>query len=298
MKKGKMKIRNLIIGLLFSFGLFAQINFHELRIIQINAQNTTKKHTSLIQRFDNNRNLIYEKYQGYKTDYQNGRVNGEYFYRYTDDRLIEKLFVEKSRIDEGFDTTKTVISYEMGEMIEEKTYKFTSRVSPNYKGCQPRYPEDFLPKQWYLIGEKKFFYDKNGMLIEEYAPEKFYTSQNRYKYDYDSEERLINRYSYDDDRLIWTENHEYNPKRETMRRIWEHEGKVEKWTNPLYWRFEKYYDDNGNLIREECFYDKLEDENVFHSLDKYEYDETNRLIRFVSFGKEKEPQIIHEYEYK
>ncbi len=293
-----MKITNLILGLLFSLALFGQTDYKECWIIQINAQDTSIKNISLIQKFDHHGNLIYEKCQGYYTDYNKGRSDGEYFYRYTDNKLIEKLFVEKSRIDNGFDTTKTTLIYEKEKLVEEKTEKFISRVNQKFEGCEPRFPENFLPKKWYLIGENKYFYDDNGMLIEEYAPEIFYSSQNRYKYEYDIDKRLINKFSYNDNTLIWTENYEYKPKRETMTRTWELDGNYENWTNPLHWRFEKYFDDIGNLIKMEIFYDELKNKNVFHSFMQYDYDEFNKIKKYVSFGEDQKPQIIHKYNYK
>ncbi len=293
-----MKIIKLIIVLLFPLSLVAQIDYKECLVIQTNTQDTTIRHTSLIQRYDGNGNLKYEKYQDYKTDFQNGRMDGEYHYQYRDNLLIENKFVEKSRLDDEFDTTKTIFIYTDGLLTKEKTYKYTSRLKGAFRGCEPKYPQDYLPKSWLLIGDKNFYYNENRKLIEEFAPDTFNTSQNRYIYKYDEFGKLIKKLSLEGERLIWTESYVYKNNLEIMTRVWEHKGKVEVWTNPLLVRFDRYLDDKGNLMREECYYDKLEKNNVFHSLNSYEYDENNKLKKHVSLGEDMKAQIVHEYIYR
>jgi YD repeat-containing protein len=89
------------------------------------------------------------------------------------------------------------------------------------------------------------------------------SAQNRYKYEYNPEGRLLNVRSYSNNKLLWTEQYRYEPNKTTVTRRWEHEGKVEVWTNALFWTFILTYDDRGNLISEECSYDKLEDKMCF-----------------------------------
>lgn len=293
-----MKRVLLFAGLLLGTSLTAQPGHKECHVIQTNAQDTTKKHVSLVKKFDEAGRVVYERYSWYNTDYQNGKQNGAYHYEYFGDHLTEKMYVEKSRMDQNWDTTRWVYIYENNRIKKEITYKFEARIKKDFKGCEPKYPDDFSSKQWYLVKDKDFYYNTNGQLIEEYAPTVSIFAQNRYTYEYDPEGRLLYERSYSNDNLIWTEQYRYEPNKTTMTRLWEHEGKEEKWTNPLFWTFVRTYDDRGNLIREECSFDKLEEKNVFHSATSYAYDASGRLLKVVSYGKDYKAQIVHEYVYK
>lgn len=55
-----IKTNLFIFGLLFPISLFAQNNYKECQVIQTSTKDTTKKHISLIQKYDENGNLIYE----------------------------------------------------------------------------------------------------------------------------------------------------------------------------------------------------------------------------------------------
>lgn len=212
--------------------------------------------------------------------------------------MIEKVYTGRFKSGGEFDTIKTIFMYENGLLAKENIYRYSSKIKPDFQGCSPIYPKDYLPKKWRSIGEIYYFYDKKQHLIEKYAPDVGYPSNRRNKYEYDENGRLIKELLFKADNLIWTKTYQYEPNKEIMKRVWEHEGEVEEWTNPLYWKFEKQFDDKGNLIREECHFDKLNKKNVFYHLKIYQYDEMNRIIKYESFGEDMNREIIHRFIYK
>ena len=212
--------------------------------------------------------------------------------------MVERKRPDKSHFRDGFDTTKAVLYYENDLLVREESFHYYARSKPGLIGCVRKYPEDFLPAQWYPNCPKYYFYDEKQRLIEEITPDKENPIQNRYLYEYDEEGRLKKKQSLANERLNWTETYTYLAGHITMTREWYSEEKMESWSPPRSWRFERFLDENGNLIREEIYYNKLERENVFCGFDTYEYDKQGRLVKFMGYGKEKDLQIKHEYLYK
>jgi|GEM_PF-3789644 hypothetical protein len=284
---------------------YGQKGYKTMLVHQINVEDSTKNHISLIEKYDSNGILLYQKYEGYMEDGTYGKQDREYFYRYENGRLAEKYYLTNCFIDEGVDTTRILFLYDNNKLVKEVKSCNLLRTRSDYKGDLPEYPADYAPREWVEMSIKTINYDSRGFKKEEYTHGNFSSDQNRSTYYYDDSGKLIWEKSFADSALIWTENHEYGAKKNIMTRIWELEkddlenGEIASWANPLVWKFVYDLDESGKVIKETAYYiDNKTQKEVYNSSKSYMYDNDGKLIVYTGFGEDYKPKIIHKFEYR
>lgn len=265
--------------------------------IQRLHSDTTQSDTTLIQLYDENYNLIYEKKNNHRTGLRTV-INSDCIYKYSDQNLRENLCLRKSIYEEdSFDTVRIKYLYKNNLLVKKLTQVFEIRPKESLK-YDLEFPEDYNPKQWYLTNSWIFSYNNKGELVGKYDSVSYLSSQNKYLYEYYDSGELYKEYSYDNDRLIWTEIYSYSKNKITMDRIWESKKEIRKWSNPKQWKFISFLDDTGNVILKECYLIKQETTDEFYSSEKFEYDQNGRLLNHIIYDKERSPAVYTNYYYE
>jgi len=263
--------------------------------IQRLYSDTTKTDTTLIQLYNDNDNLIYDKYHDHRVG-SLSRKNSECIYKYCDQNLSENLCVRKSLYSEdSCDSIRIEYLYQNNLLVKRLNYVFEARQKEKLECDLIKFPEDFYQKQWYLTNSWIYIYNDKGELIEQYDSVSYFSSQNKYIYEYYDSGELYKKYSYDGDRLIWTEIYSYSKSKKTMDRVWEPKKGTRKCSNTKHFKFISFLDDTGNVILKDCYLIKLEKKDEFFSSEKFEYDQHGRLLNHIIYDKERSPVVYTNY---
>lgn len=145
------------------------------------------------------------------------------FYDYKDSLLVQKRTVNDKK-----DSIKVIYLYnKKNQLVKRKHFTFKKRFRPeiiekqkessDWLGSENDYEKN---RSWDKISEIDFSYDSIGRKIEYYAPDLHWDSQNKYKWFYDAKGDISIKQSWNNDKLIWTENYSYTNNGYSYTRNW------------------------------------------------------------------------------
>lgn len=256
-----------------------------------------------------------ETFNEFKESNQQGKSNSSLLYDYMDDKLVQIRTVQTensmdSEIEQ--DSTKKLISYnDKGQITKEITYNFRKRVPvKTLKSSKKSTISDVnkiefeKERTWDVIKTKYFKYDSKDRKIETFEPNDELkpfksSSQNRYTWLYDNEDKLLEYCSFDKDELIWKEVYSYSDQNYSFKRIWyDQEGQPKhlKINESDYWPLYSFHytlDEKGREISE-----VTKSEENFYSRSITEYNRDGLISKKVKFDKNNEVEVTHIYKYE
>ncbi len=209
------------------------------------------------------------------------------FYDYKDSLLVQKRTVNKKK-----DSTKVIYFYNNeNQLIKRKHFTFKQRVRPEIIEKQMESTDWIISesdyeenRSWDKISEIDFSYDSIGRKTEYYAPNLHWDSQNKYKWFYDKKGNIEIKQSWNNEKLIWTENYSYENNELSFTRIWNDKD----YQKDL--KFIVYKNANGEKIKELT----LKNGNIQNKR-TFEYYNNGMLKKKIVYGENNEPLITYIY---
>lgn len=285
----------LILLLLTTSFASCQEKYSDYKVIQV--EGNEKQNSQVVKEVSINENgqIQFEKYSGFKTSKYNSFVDVEITNFYKDTLLIETLKYYPNSIDA--DSARIEYTYnDKNQLIRRKHFDFKKRLKKTleFGDClidsthYEQYPT------WKLISNISFRYDKKGQKVEYYAPEIHWDSQNHYFYEYDHKGNLVKETSLEDDELIWEKHYRfvtngydffYNRDPETTIK------NKSDW--PYYYEVRFKKDSQGNVIEES----KTRKDGTLDCRIEKEYQD-NRIVKEKSFNRNNELELTKIYKYE
>jgi YD repeat-containing protein len=209
--------------------------------------------------------------------------DGKYLYYYHDTLLVKRKYVSDNQ-----DSTQTVYMYDSKvRLISEEHYGHERRLRTDIERQGDIVSEEDYEKEksWAMTSQIKYTYDSLDRKIEYYAPSMHWDNQNRYTWTYNDEGRIKEHRSYDNDKLIWTEEFSYAKNTIRFKRTWFGSGDFSQVTQKL--------NDNGKLTEENITDEKGE----FVSKTRYKYNDDGLIARSVDYDKDDNPITTNIYVY-
>jgi YD repeat-containing protein len=242
-------------------------------------------------------------YMDYKESSFVGNSDSKYFIFYQD-----TLLVLSTSIDEDKDSSKTIYYYNAaGQKIKEEHFNYKRRLKKDSDkglrrpgGCIVTEKDYEKNKTWEKTSEINFQYDSNGNKILYDATKLHFSSQNKYTWKYDEQNRIVEHSSYDDTRLIWTEQFEYFNQGYKFTRTWfDYDGtpkqlKEKSWEYWPQYTFTYKLSTNGQVIEEKVMTEKGE----LTSSETTHYNSSGKIIKKTNFDSKGQPDITHIYIYE
>ena len=242
-------------------------------------------------------------YRGYQESSSISNSDSKYFNFYQD-----TLLVLSTSIDENKDSSKTIYYYNTsGQKTKEEHFDYKRRLKKDSDkgfgrpgGCIVTDNDYEKNKTWEKTSEINFKYDSNGNKILYDATKLHFTSQNKYTWTYDEQNRVVEHNSFDDTRLIWTERFDYFDGGYKFTRTWyDYDGNPQhlKEKNYEYWpqyTFRYKFNNKGLVIEEKVTTEKGE----LTSSETTMYNSSGKIIRSTKFNSKGQPDITHIYVYE
>lgn len=222
---------------------------------------------------------------------------------YKDTALVSSTYID----DEG-DCIKTKYNHDAsGHRTRETRYTSEYRIRKGVDkglwgkdGCVVTAADYEKKRSWKKVSRIDYTYDKRGNRITYDATKLHYSSQNRYTWSYDSDSRITECSSFNDQRLIWTEKFTYFEGGYKYSRCWyDADGKPQhlkpenEGYHPLY-TFTYQMNRKNKVIEITCINEK----GGLNSKESFLYDKQNRLIRDVRFSPNGTIELTHIYTYE
>lgn len=262
-------------------------HFKDCKFYQFTESDSLDRYLAKSQKIDSKGQIVGQNTTNFRTGIHSRKGNGKVAYIYGNAGLKqEQYFYENSdRIDRGVIIHRSYHYNEHNNLIRMDMYDYRRRLKPSEVGYHIILEEDFEKEPtWKKTGEMFYYYDDNNRLVEKYAPKIFTSSQNRYTYKYDQDGRLIEKSSYEHDRLIWIENYTYSNDGYLHDRIWYKEGNPDSERPTYIYKFKE--DKKGNLIEKQIIRnDSLTNRTLFF------YDHNGEVEREVIMDSENNPKL-------
>ena len=297
---------NKLLILVFLFSLFCscQEKSFDYKILQYEGIDSLNTKIVKKVKFNSDSLVIYEEYRGYKSDNANSisDVNTTYIYK---DTLLTKTINYRPNL-KGIccDSSKMEFFYNNKNLLERRIAYDYKRVLKKGTPFKDNLNSDDFEKerQWELSSETFYSYDNLGRKIEYNAPEKHWSSQNRFVWTYDNQNRIQEEKSFDEDRLIWTKFYEYQENSYKYTMTWyDYEGnprhlkdKSKSWE----YRPQKICEYKLNEIGQELEELATTETGEFISKLITVYDEKNRIAKTTKYLEENKPIMTHIYIYE
>ncbi len=289
-------MKNLLILLLLTTSIVScQEKYSNYKVIQF--EGNEKQNSQIVKEVNLNENgqIRFEKYSGFKTSKYNSFVDVEIMNFYKDTLIVKTLKYYPNSIDA--DSARIEYTYnDKNQLIQRKHFDFKKRLKKTLEfGDCLIDSTDYEPyPTWKIKSNITFKYDKKGQKIEYYAPEIHWDRQNHYFYEYDVKGNLIKETSLEDDELIWEKHFSfvsngydffYNRDAETTIK------NKSDW--PYYYEVRFKKDSQGNVIEESK---TRKDGTLDYRIEK-EY-KNNRIIKEQRFNQNNELELTKIYKYE
>jgi len=242
-------------------------------------------------------------FKGYKQSSTVGMSDSRHFNFYHD-----TLLILSTSIDENQDSSKTIYHYNaLGQKVREEHFSYERRLRKDSDkgfgrpgGCIVTDKDYDKKRTWAKTSEIVFQYDSSGNKILFDATQLHFTSQNKYTWVYDEQNRIVEHSSYDDSKLIWTERFEYFHGGYEFTRTWyDYDGtpkhlKERNWEYVPQFTFTYELNVKGDVIREQVTTEK----GVMTSSMTTQYNSDGRVARTIHFDSKGQPEITHIYQYQ
>lgn len=295
----------LILLILLSQFFSCQEKSFDYKVLQYQGNDSLNTKVVKTVKFSADSLIIYEEYRGYKSTPANSTtdVNITHFYN---DSLLVKTLKYYPNIPNGIccDSSKMEFLYNNKNLLEKRIAYDYQRVLKKGTTFKDNLTSDDFEKerQWKLSSETFYSYDSLGRKIEYNAPEKHWSSQNRFVWTYDNQNRIKEEKSFDQERLIWTKYYEYQENSYKYIMTWyDYEGnpkhlkdKSKSWEYTSQKICEYRLNDIGQELEELVTTETGE----FVSKLTTEYDQKNRIAKTTKYLEQDKPIMTHIYEYE
>ena len=298
-------MNRLLILLLLFFSFFSFFSCQEksfdYKIIQY--EGTDSLNTKIVKKvnFNSDSLIIYEEYRGYKSDNANSTsdVNITNFYN---DTLLVKTLKYYPRTPLRSDSTRMEFYYNDKNLLTKRiVYKYERVLKKGLNFKDNLDADDFEKEhQWLLSSETFYSYDSLGRKTEYNAPEKHWSSQNRYTWKYNQQNQITEYNSLNDDRIIWSKKYEYGQNQYKCVSTWyDYEG------NPRHlkegagiYRSQTIFNYKLNTRGQEIKQTITNEKGEFESEITTEYDNQNRILKTIKYLEPNKPIMTHIYVYE
>jgi YD repeat-containing protein len=263
-------------------------HFSDCKIFQFTENDSSNIFLAKSQKLDSTGKVIGQNTTNYRTGIHSRRVDGKVFYEYGENGLREKLFYYENtdHIDRALIFHRSYHYDDHNNLIRMEMYDFRRRLKPSEVGYHIILEEDFEEEPtWKQVGEMYYYYNDRYLLIEKYAPKLYTSTQNRYTYKYDELDRLIEKRSYDHERLIWIEHYTYSDDGHSFDRVWYKDGKPDFEKTVFTFIFKK--DENGNLIEKKT----VRDDDFMTNRTVLFYSENGEIRKEIIFDSDNNPKL-------
>lgn len=293
----------LILLLLFSQFFSCQEKSFNYKILQYEGIDSLNAKVVKEVRFNSDSLVIYEEYRGYKTDQANGTSDVNITRLYRDTLLVKEI---KFYPEIPLRCDSSTIDYYYNDrnlLIRRVAYNFERVLKKGLPIKDVLTQDDFeKERQWKMSSETFYSYDSIDRKIEYNAPKKHWSSQNKYLWSYDSQNRVKEEMSFDDDRLIWTKNYEYQDDSYKYTMTWyDYQGNPEHLKDKSKSREftpQKIYEYKLNSKGQELEEYVTAENGKFISKLTTEYDDQNRISKTTKYLEQSKPIMTHIYIYE
>ncbi len=265
-------------------------HFLDLQVYQYFDNDSSKGTITHSEKYDDAGRIIAEYFKDYKTDKGNGRTDVLTINEYNEQGKL------KARTDyyETFmagEVQKTFYYYKDSLLITLESFEFKKRLKAGVDkgigrsgGCIVTSEDYEKQRTWKLTRLVKYEYNSNGKKTKSYSIVS-QGSHNGFEYEYNEEGQLVKEKSFDKDELLWTTEYQYVGLQEISELTWN----INNWGTT---KTIKTYSVKNQLLEEIT----IQKNNKF--IDKYYYDEKQRLVRFESYDSDGKLALTHLYRYK
>lgn len=278
-------------------------NYTKRKVFQYSGNDSLNKKLVSEETYNSKGQITSYYYKGYQKSSSISNSDSKYFNFYKD-----SLLVLSTSIDEDKDSSKTIYFYNASrQKIKEEHFDYKRRLKKDSDkgfgrpgGCIVTDKDCEKDKTWEKTSEIKFKYDSNGNKILYDATKLHFTSQNKYTWTYDEQNRVVEHSSYDDTKLIWTEQFEYFRDGYKFTRTWyDYDGtpkqlKAKSWEYWPQYIFTYKLNSNGQVIEEKVMTEKGE----LTSSETTLYNSSGKIIKNTQFDSQGQPDITHIYLYE
>lgn len=278
-------------------------NYTKCKVFQYAGIDSLNKKIVSEESYDAKGLLTSYYYKGYQESSSVSNSDSKYFNFYHD-----TLLVLSTSIDEDKDSSKTIYYYNAsGQKTKEEHFDYKRRLKKDSDkglgqpgGCIVTDKDYEKNKTWEKTSEINFKYDSNGNIILYDATKLHFTSQNKYTWTYDGQNRVVEYSSYDNTKLIWTERFEYFNGGYKFTRTWyDYDGSPKHLNDKDYEYWPQYtftykLNDKGQVVEEKVTTEKGE----LTSSETTTYNSSSKIIRRTNFDSKGQPDITHIYLYE
>ncbi|MFD1064394.1 hypothetical protein ACFQ1Q_14165 [Winogradskyella litorisediminis] len=295
----------LILLILLSQFFSCQEKSFDYKILQYQGNDSLNTKVVKVVKFNPDSLIIYEEYRGYKSDNANSTTDVNTTNLYNDTLLVKTLkYYPNIPNSICCDSSKLEYFYnDKNLLIKRIAYEYKRVLKKGTPFKDNLTSDDFeKERQWELSSETFYSYDSLGRKIEYNASEKHWSSQNRFVWTYDKQNRIQEEKSFDEDRLIWTKFYEYQENSYKYTMTW-----YDYEVNPRHlkdksksWEYrpqkicEYKLNENGQELEELATTETGE----FISKLITVYDEKNRIAKTTKHFEEDKPIMTHIYIYE
>ena len=279
-------------------------------IYQYEGADSNDIRISKIIKYGINNNLLSEEFKDFKTSLRDGTANVITYYDYKDRLLVQKrtLYIDNTTPTfNSQDSAKIIFSYNDQGLLEKREhYDLKKRLKPNVDkgfgrpgGCIIDENDYEERSSWDITGVIFFKYDSLGRQIEYYAPSIFWTNQNRYTWSYNTDNKITDYCSYEDQRMIWDKKFAYTDSSFQYTRTWyDYDGtpehlKEKSWEYTPQITHVFKLDSRGRVIEEIVKNEK----GKFQYRSITEYNTSGFVSKEIRYDEKDKPEITHIYKY-
>ena len=294
----------LILLLLLSQLFSCKEKSFDYKVLQYQGNDSLNTKVVKTVKFNADSLIIYEEYRGYKSTPANSTTDVNTTNIYQDTLLIKTLKYHPNLKGVCCDSSKMEFFYDNKNLLKKRIAYDYKRVLKKGTPFKDNLNSDDFEKerQWELSSETFYSYDNLGRKIEYNAPEKHWSSQNRFVWSYDKQNRIQEEKSFDEDRLIWTKSYEYQENSYKYTMTWyDYEG------NPRHlkdksksWEYSPQYIHKYKLNEKQQEVEELVITETGKFISKLitEYDNQNRISKTTNYIEQDKPIMTHIYEYE
>ncbi len=295
----------LILLILLSQFFSCQEKSFDYKVLQYQGNDSLNTKIVKVVNFNSDSLIIYEEYRSYKSTPANGTTDVDETNFYNDTLLVKTLKYYPN-IPNGIccDSSKMEFFYNDKNLLEKRIAYDYKRVLKKGLPFKDNLTSDDFEKerQWKLSSETFYSYDSLGRKTEYDAPEKHWSSQNRFVWTYDNQNRIKQEKSFNDERLIWTKDYEYQDNSYKYTLTWyDYEGNPEHLKDKSKsWEYtpQKTYAYKLNKTGQETEELVTTETGEFISKLTTEYDNQNRIAKTTKYLEKDKPIMTHIYVYE
>lgn len=279
-----------------TFIMISTLNYSQKRnfqIYQFEKKDSLNGHISKIVKFNENGLKIYEELNDFKTSSVDGVEDyvEHYFYR---DTLIIKSETTYRNSDEK---RLKINYYNKNNLLETQEFKsFERRIRKDVKkgfgigDCIITEDDYEKTPSWETVSKIHYSYNFKNQRIEYYAPDIHWSSQNRYKYEYDNEGRKSKIISLENNIVLYEESISYKDGLEEHNLVWMKNKDFE----PHHYFISTIKNSTNNRV-------EIRQNNADGTLEYIiikSYDSNNQIISEKRFDSDGNLEITYVYQYQ